>query len=120
MMKKPTLDEVLVRSMLNDFQRFLATLEFEKIWTETLEADPNFPITRARAGWRGTESGNNGSQESWKQIVCIVLERICTEFSNQISWRFQNLEKFTWMDLVHPSKLTQSRKLPSNEVKLML
>ena len=87
---------------------------------ETLEADPNFPITRARAGWTGTESANNGSQESWKQTLCIVQERICTEFSEQISWRFQNLEKFKWMDLVHPSKFTQSRKLPSNEVKLML
>ena len=37
MMQKPTLDAVLVRSMLNDFKRFLATLEFEQIWTETLE-----------------------------------------------------------------------------------
>ena len=83
-MQKPTLEAVLVSSMLNDFQRFLATLEFKKIWTETLEADPNFPITHARAGWRGTESANNGSQESWKQTLCIVQERICTEFSEQI------------------------------------
>ena len=120
MMQKPTLDAVQVHSMLDDFQRFLAALDFDQIWKETLEADPDFPIMRARAGWRGIETANNGSQESWKQTLSIVQEKICTEFSKQISWRFQNLEKFKWMDLVHPSKFTQSRKLPPKEVKLML
>ena len=50
MMQKPTLDAVQVRSMLDDFQRFLAALDFDQIWKETLKADPDFPIMRARAG----------------------------------------------------------------------
>ena len=94
MMQKPTLDAVKVRSMLDDFQRFLAALDFDQIWNVTLEADPDFPIMHARAEWRGTESANNGSQESWEQTLSIVQEKICTKFLKQISWGFQNLEKW--------------------------
>ena len=120
MMQKTTIDAVQVRSMLNDFQRFLASIDFDVIWNETLETDPYFPVTRATTGWRRMEQEGNGSQQSWKHTLSIVAGKICSEFSNQVSWRFQNIDKFKWMDIIHPSKFTENRKLPSKDIKVMI
>ncbi len=79
-MQKPTLDAVQLRSMLDDFQRFLAALRFDDIWEITLEADPNFPVARARTGWRGRETQNNGSEDSWKEELSVVASKVCVNF----------------------------------------
>ena len=42
--------------------------------------------------------------------MCGVAVRICVEFSEQIVWMFENLEKFKWMDLIHPSKIARHQK----------
>ena len=119
-MQKPTLDAVQLRSMLDDFQRFLAALSFEDIWQITLDADPSFPVERARAGWRGRETHNNGSEDAWKEKLSIVASKVCIEFSGQISWRFENLKKFKWMDLIHPAKFAENVKRPPNEIKELI
>ena len=119
-MQKPTLDAVQLRSMLDDFQRFLAALNFDNIWEITLEADPNFPIARARTGWRGRETQNNGSEDAWKERLSVMASKVCVEFSGQITWRFENLKKFKWMDLIHPSKFAESVKKPSNQIKELI
>ena len=119
-MQKPTLDAIQLRSMLDDFQRFLAALNFDNIWEITLEADPNFPIARARTGWRGRETQNNGSEDSWKERLSVVASKVCVEFSGQITWRFENLKKFKWMDLIHPSKFAENVKKPSNQIKELI
>ena len=46
-----------------------------------------------------------------------VASRICMKFSGQISWRFENLKKFKWMDLIHPSKFKENGKKPSSETR---
>eukprot|EP00794_Sanderia_malayensis_P012585 gene12585-13873_t len=61
-MQKPTLDPIQVRSMLDNFLRFLAELDFEEVWADTLKADPNFPARRARGGWRGAEKTTSGAR----------------------------------------------------------
>ena len=120
MMQKPSLDAVQLRTMLDDFLRFLSVLDFHQIWADTLEADPNFPMTRGRGGWRNNKQESNGSQEDWKQKLCGVAVRICVEFSEQIVWRFENLEKFKWMDLIHPSKIATGQKATSCENKALI
>ena len=107
MIQKPSMDAVKRRTMLDDFLHFLAVLDFDKIWADTLEADPNFPVTRCKGGWRSNGQESNGSQEDWKQKLCGVAVRICVEFSEQIAWRFENLEKFKLMDLIHSSKIAR-------------
>ena len=82
------------------------------------EADPNFPITRG--GWRGVERSSNGSSDDWKRSLTTVAMKISIEFSEQLAWRFDNLEKFRWMDLIHPSKFATSRKASSNETRELL
>ena len=125
MMQKPSLDAVQLRTMLDDFLHFLTVLDFDQIWADTLEADPNFPVTRGRGGWRNNGQESNGSvdisyQEAWKQKLCCVEVRICVEFSEQIVWRFENLEKFKWMDLIHPSKIATRQKATSRENKALI
>ena len=56
------------------------------------EADPNFPITRG--GWRGVERSSNGSSDDWKRSLTTVAMKISIEFSEQLAWRFETLEKF--------------------------
>ena len=104
-MQRPTLDAAQLRLMHDDFQRFLTTISSDDIKKITLEADPNFPVTRAKAGWRGRETQINGSEEAWRERMSDVASRICMKFSGQISWRFENLKKFKWMDLIHPKQI---------------
>jgi len=82
MMQKPTLDAVLVRSMLKDFQRFLATLGFEKIWTETLEADPNFPSHVLEL--------DGGEQKVQIMDLRRVGSRLCALFKRGFALSFRN------------------------------
>eukprot|EP00794_Sanderia_malayensis_P013468 gene13468-14859_t len=110
MMQKPTLDAVQVRHLLDDFLRFLANINLDDIWTDTLEADPNFPMRRrGKRGWRETETETSDSIDSWKQSLFTVSTSVCIEFSQQIAWRFNNVEQFRWMDIIHPSKFGSGR-----------
>ena len=82
-MQKPTVDAVQLKSMLDDFLRFLAQLNFNQVWEDTLEADPNFPITRARGGWRGVERSSNGSSEDWKRSLTTVAMKMSMAWLRQ-------------------------------------
>eukprot|EP00795_Rhopilema_esculentum_P016293 gene16293-biopygen5543 len=119
-MQKPTLDAVQLRSMVDDFQRSLVSLNLDQVWEETIQADPDFPVMRERTGWRGIENGNDGSQESWKASLQTLALTITAKFSEQLSWRFGNLEKFRWMDLIHPTKFSERRNATANEQKALI
>ena len=47
--------------------------------------------------------------ESWKQSLKRVAANLRQEFSEQIRWRFENLTKFKWINLVHPANFDQRR-----------
>ena len=49
-----------------------------------------------------------------------MASKVCVEFSGQITWRFENLKKFKWMDLIHPSKFAENVKKPSNQIKELI
>ena len=87
-MQKPTLDAIQLSSMLHGFKRFLESLDFAQVWEETLQADPAFPIIRARGGWRAMEQEKDGSHESWKRSLTILGRDISAKFQEQLSWPF--------------------------------
>ena len=80
MMQKLTLDAVQSSSMLDDFKGVLESFDFMHVWEDTLQADPAFPVVRARGGWRGMEREKDGSEESWKDSMMILGRNICTKF----------------------------------------
>ena len=83
MMQKPSLDAVQLRTMLDDFLHFLTVLDFDQIWADTLEADPNFPVIRGRGGWRNNGQESNGSQEDLKQKLCGVAVKSVLNFPSK-------------------------------------
>ena len=109
-MQKPTLDAVQLSSMLSDFQEILENFNYEQIWEDTIQVDPEIPAVRNRGGWRGIESANDGSLESWKICLTSLAETCAAKFSEQLGWRFANLQKFKWMDLIHPAKFRERKK----------
>ena len=115
-MQKTTLDPVQVKSMIEDLKRVMANVDLEKIWNDTLAMDPELPVVRARRGWRGMEQGANSSQsthETWKVAMQLIAGRITMGFSDQLTWRFENLDKFKWVDLVNTRKF-EERKTSSS------
>ena len=109
-MQKPSLDPVQLRSMINDFVNLLSSFNFSQVWEDTLLADPNFPSVRARTGWRAMDQEINGSQSSWRSTLENIARQVCQSFVEQINWRFDNLDHFKWIDLIHPSKFDERRK----------
>ena len=109
-MQKPTLDAVQLSSMLSDFQEILEYFNYEQIWQDTMKGDPEIPTVRNRGGWRGIESANDGSPESWKLRLTSLAATCAAKFCEQINWRFSNLQKFKWMDLIHPAKLKRGKR----------
>eukprot|EP00794_Sanderia_malayensis_P008363 gene8363-9261_t len=41
-------------------------------------------------------------------------------FGDQLSWRFSNLAKFRWMDLIHPAKFDEGKKASSQEQRSLI
>ena len=119
-MQKPTLDAIQLSSMLEDFQRFLRSFNFVQVWEATLQADPDFPVIRARGGWRGMEQEKDGSQESWKESLTNLGKDIIAKFSEQLSWRFENLSRFEWMNLIHPTKFEERKRATSREQRALI
>ena len=93
------------KSMIDEFKRLINSLNLGKVWEETIQADPVFPVMLERTGLRGVENGKNGSQESWKASLQTLTLTITAKFLEQLSLHFENLEKFRWMDLIHPTKI---------------
>ena len=107
-MQRPSLDVVQLKSMLNDFLRTLERFDLNQIWSESMENDPVFPIIVVREGWRaGMEEEGDGSKESWQASLFEIATDVIKEFSDQVSWRFQNLERFQWIELIHPAKFEE-------------
>eukprot|EP00794_Sanderia_malayensis_P008315 gene8315-9201_t len=95
MMQKITLDPVTITSMLEDFQLVLLDFGFDKKWADTLVADPEIPVIRARRGWRNMEPENKGTHKSRKDsLVCLgkeIAEKLSEELMWRFEWRFENL-----------------------------
>ena len=120
MMQKPTLDAVQLSSMLEDFQDVLEALDFNDVWEDTMNLDPEIPAVRKRAGWRGIQGSIDGSTESWKRSLVEIAAQVTSRFTDQISWRFENLNKFKWMNLIHPSKFEARKNASSQEQKQLI
>ena len=120
MMQKPTLDAVQVTSMLEDFDRALKRFDYQQIWEDTLDKDPEIPVVRVRDGWRGVEEPINGAPASWRETLTDLAKTCTATFSNQLAWRFHNLEKFKWMDLIHPAKFEERKKASLQEQRALL
>ena len=113
-MQRPTLDPVVVKSMLNDFQTALNHFDFNQIWEDSILLDPIIPTVRARVVWRNMEPAINGT-ENWKISLAELGREIVTMFLAQIGWRFSNLDKFKWVNLVHPTKFSERKFATSSE-----
>ena len=110
-MQKTTIDAIQLSSMIKDFKRVLANFDFERIWDRTVASfDPEFPTVCNRGGWIAMEQGNDGSQESWKCSLSELGGAIVAEFTEQLNWRFANLSRFLWINLVHPTKFEERRR----------
>ena len=92
-MQRPTLDPVVVKSMLNDFQTALKNFDFNQFREESILLDPIIPTVRARVGWRKMEPAINGT-ENRKISLAELGKEIVTMFLAQPGWHFSNLEKF--------------------------
>ena len=78
-----------------------------------MENDPMFPVIAAREGWRGGMGKvKDGSKESWQASLLETATQVVKEFSNQVSWEFQNLEKFQPKSVISKSK-GPGRQCPS-------
>ena len=119
-MQRPVLDAVMVKSMLDDFLAALAVFDYDQIWKDALLADPAMPAVRTRDGWRNMEPANNGSSESWKASLQSLGEEITGKFSEQLMWRFSNLAKFKWMELIHPTKFEERRKATVRQQRALI
>eukprot|EP00112_Aurelia_sp_Birch-Aquarium-sp1_P016924 Seg3879.4 transcript_id=Seg3879.4/GoldUCD/mRNA.D3Y31 product="hypothetical protein" protein_id=Seg3879.4/GoldUCD/D3Y31 len=82
--------------------------------------ESDFPVMPGRSGRRGIENGNDGSQESCKVSLREPALTITAKFSDQLSWRFENLKESRWMDLIHPTKFSQRRKATANEQRALI
>ena len=120
MMQKTTLDAIHLTSMINDFKGILSNFDFDGIWEDTLLADPEFPTVRNRGGWRAMEQGNDGSQESWKDSLTKLDDKIVAKFTEQLDWRFANLSKFQWINLVHPTKFDERKAATVREQRVLI
>ena len=40
--------------------------------------------------------------------MSTVAGKMRSKFSKQVSWRFQNIDKFKWMDFIHVSRFTEN------------
>ena len=120
-MQRLTLDIVQFKSMLHDFQCILDTFNLEQLWNEAKSMDPTFPVSTAREGWRGgMQEENHGSEEEWKVSLLETGTAVVTHFSREISWRFQNLNKFKWVELVHPAKFDERRIASCQEQRALI
>ena len=68
--------------------------------------DPSLPHIHTRGGWR--------------QSLQRVAANLTQEFSEQIRWRFENLTKFKWIDLVHPAKFDLLRTATVNNQRALI
>ena len=70
-----------------------------QVWEDTLQADPDFLVIHARGGWKGMEQEKDASQEISKGSLTNPGKYITAKFSEQPSWRFENLSGFKRMNL---------------------
>ena len=120
LMQNPELDAVQLSMMLEDFQKFLSDLNIQEIWDAALQLDPVLPSIGERSGWRGIEGAVDGSRNTWKNRLSSVSQLVVSKFSAELQWRFANLEKFEWMDLIHLAKFEERKKLSSNKQKELI
>ena len=81
--------------------------------------DPEMPAVRQRNGWRGVE-GAIHSPDSWERNVLAISAEVAQQFLEQLLWRFENLKKIKWMDLIHPSKFDERKKMPQAKQKELI
>ena len=119
-MQKPSFDAVQLSSMLDDFHEVLRTLNYHQIWEDAMALDPVLPVFATRRGWRGVEHFADGSSDSWKTFLVNVAADVTKTFSEQLQWRFENVKKFKWMDLVHPAMFSQRKTASSGDQRALI
>ena len=119
-MQKPSFDAVQLSSMLDDFHEVLRTLNYHQIWEDAMALDPVLPVFPTRRGWRGVEHSADGSSDSWKTFLVNVAADVTETFSEQLQWRFENVKKFKWMDLVHPAMFSQRKTASSGDQRALI
>eukprot|EP00794_Sanderia_malayensis_P021001 gene21001-23052_t len=102
-MQKPSFDAVQLSSMLDDFHEALL-----------------LPVVRTRGGWRGVEHSADGSSDSWKTFLVNVASTVAKTYSEQLQWRFENVKKFKWVDLVHPARFSQRKSASSGDQRALI
>ena len=63
---------------------------------------------------------NHGSEEEWKVSLLETRIAVVTQLYCEISWRFQNLNKCKWVDLVHPAKFDERQIASSQEQRALI
>ena len=119
-MQKPSFDAVQLSSMLDDFHEVLRTLNYHQIWEDAMALDPVLQVFPTRRGWRGVEHSADGSSDSWKTFLVNVAADVTKTFSEQLQWRFENVKKFKWMDLVHPAMFSQRKTASSGDQRALI
>ena len=105
--------------MLDYFQRFLLNLNAIQIWKDALLLDLEMPVFRQRNGWRGVESAID-LPNNWKQNLLSISAEVSQEFLEQMLWRFEHQKQFKWMNLVHPLKFEERKKMPPSKQNEMI
>ena len=119
-MQKPTIDAVQLSSMLDDFKNSLQQLDYNQMLEDTMKIDPEMPSIRRREGWRGIENSIDGSPNSWKRSLEAIGKEVTTKFLEQLLWRFENLKKFRWMELIHPTIFEERRKTSPDNMRELI
>ena len=82
--------------------------------------DPVLPVFPTSRGRRGVEHSADGSSDSWKTFLVNVAADVTKTFSEQLQWRFENVKKFKWMDLVHPAMFSQRKTASSGDQRALI
>ena len=111
--QKPSFDVVQLTSMLDDFhevlRNYIKSGKMQWLWFQFCQFCPT------RRGWRGVEHSADGSSDSWKTFLVNVAADVTKTFSEQLQWRFENVKKFKWMDLVHSAMFSQINTASSGD-----
>ena len=78
------------------------------------------PSIRRREGWRGIENSIDGSPDSWRRSLEAIGKEVTRKLLEQLLWRFVNLKKFRWMELIHPTKFDVRRKASTDSTRELI
>ena len=115
-LQKTNIDPASVCSKLKDFkthtQAIKTEAEFNSLWDETMKLEPDIPRQRRANRQPFLDSGFTPSAEDemplktkFKSILVDAIDTIHNELDN----RFNDFEKYQWVQLIHPSSFNVYR-----------